>query len=142
MVEVLADLELYTFTGGEPPGLEELEMRYLSQVSGPSKGDEFWHNWIIRLAESGTAVGFTQATVAGSVAEVAWVVGLRWQSRGYAAEAAAEMCWWLLGNGVDVLTAHIHPEHEASAGVARSIGLIRTDEIDDEGEVVWVSSEI
>jgi hypothetical protein len=39
-------------------------------------------------------------------------------------------------SGVVWFRAEIHPEHEASAAVARSIGLAPTTEVVD-GEVVW-----
>ena len=37
MAEVLADLDLYVFTGGEPPTLGELETRYAWQVKGSGR---------------------------------------------------------------------------------------------------------
>ena len=137
MVGVLSDAVLYAFTGGEPPGPAELEARYLAQVAGASTPDEVWHNWIIRLGEPPVAAGFVQATVTGAEADIAWVVGSPWQRRGIATEAAIAMCWWLASTGVQRLTAHIHPEHAASAKVATACGLLRTDEIDEDGEVVW-----
>ena len=44
MVGVLADLDLYAFTGGEPPSLERLEARYRAQVAGSPRPGEDWHN--------------------------------------------------------------------------------------------------
>ena len=101
-----------------------------------------WHNWILRLVESGTAVGFVQATVVDDAADVAWVVGLDWQGQGYATEAAKAMCEWLASNGVKRFTAHIHPEHLVSGSVATAIGLAATDEVDDDGEVVWARVDV
>jgi hypothetical protein len=43
---------------------------------------------------------------------------------------------WLSANGVTRLTAHIHPKHRASAGVARHQGLRPTSMIKD-GETRW-----
>lgn len=40
--------------------------------------------------------------------------------------------------GVSRLRAHIHPEHEASMAVARSVGLAPTDALVD-GETRWES---
>jgi RimJ/RimL family protein N-acetyltransferase len=138
MVGVLADSSLYSFTGGSAPDIEVLHDRYRAQVSGPAAGDEIWHNWIIRLGESAGAIGFVQATVRGDGADIAWVVAPAWQRRGYATEAARAMCEWLLGTGVAVLTAHIHPDHTASNGVAAAVGLHSTGARDD-GEVIWQS---
>jgi len=139
MVGVLADRELYVFTGDGPPKLDELRDRYRVQVAGPSTGDEVWHNWILRLAESGTAVGFVQATIVDRVAELAWLVGVDWQGEGIAREAVASMRSWLEVCGVERLIAHIHPEHAVSGRVAAAIGLRPTEEVDVDGEVVWLA---
>src|SRR6516165_9185909 len=90
MVGVLSGAALYTFTGGSPPGLDELRARYAGLATGRSPdGDEEWRNWIIRREPDRTAVGYVQATVVdgGTRAEIAWVVGLSWQRQGFAAEA-------------------------------------------------------
>lgn len=139
MVAVLADPALYTFTGGEPPGLEDLRRRYAAQVAGHSPdGAEQWHNWIVRRADGGDAIGFVQATVvdAGVAADIAWVIGAPWQGRGYATEAAQALVAWLREAGVAAITAHVHPDHGASARVAARAGLAATDEVED-GERVW-----
>jgi len=67
MVDVLADPELYGFTGGEPPNLGDLQARYRSQFAGPAADDEVWHNWILRLKASGRPIGFVQASVTGTL---------------------------------------------------------------------------
>jgi RimJ/RimL family protein N-acetyltransferase len=140
MAPVLVDPRLYEFTGGAPPGdADELAGRYRAQMAGPGWDGESWHNWVIRL-EDDTAVGFVQATVIGRTADVAWVVGVPWQGRGIAAEAAAAMCDWLVEEGVVELGAHIHPDHAVSGGVAASLGFVPTDELDADGEVVWQRS--
>lgn len=137
MVEVLADPELYTFTGGEAPDLETLEQRYRAQVGGPPDGDEIWLNWIARSNQDHRAVGFVQATVVHQAADVAWVVGAKHQRRGFASEAAQAMSRWLAANGVRHITAHIHPRHVASQKVAIAIGLSATGETDKDGETIW-----
>jgi RimJ/RimL family protein N-acetyltransferase len=149
MAAVLADPALYTFTGGEPPTEDELRRRYGFQVAGgPADGSERWLNWIVRSRAEGVAVGYVQATLGqatragrGASADVAWVIGVAWQGHRYAAEAARAMVHWLIapepgGAGVAAVTAHIRPDHEASASVARSLGLEPTDEVED-GEIVW-----
>jgi RimJ/RimL family protein N-acetyltransferase len=140
MVGVLADVELYAFTGGEPPSLSQLAARYRAQVAGSASAGERWHNWIIRVADSNTAVGFVQATVVDDHADVAWMVGVGWQHHGIAREAATAMCQWLRGCGIRRITAHIHPDHDTSVGVAAACGLQLTDEVDGDGEQIWVSS--
>ncbi len=141
MAPLLADAELYAFTGADPPTLEELRTRYARQVAGRSPdGAERWLNWIVRRREDGQAAGFVQATIADepppATAVLAWVVGARFQHRGYAREAAGAVAAWLDRVGVPRLVAYIHPEHAASMGVARALGLAPTDDRVD-GEVVW-----
>ena len=139
MVEVLAGDELYAFTGGSPPTPEALRARYERQAVGQSAdGSEMWHNWIIRTRLDGRAVGFVQATIIGGGrrAEIAWVVGLAWQRRGYATEAATALVGWLDSQGVETVTANVHPDHVASESVARRVGLRPTDAMVD-GEQVW-----
>jgi len=138
MVAVLADKDLYFFTGGSPPSVTELASQYESQVAGPSAG-EVWHNWIIRSLETGLAMGFVQATITGDASDIAWVIGTEWQGRGFASEAAAAVCEWLDSDGVERFTAHIHPKHVASQRVAASLGLLATKQVDTDGEVVWAS---
>ena len=137
MVDVLADPALYRYTGGTPPTVDELERRYESQVAGSGRDDELWHNWIIRLGDDGLPIGLVQATVTGAEADVAWIVGTTWQGLGYAKEAVAAMCGWLVGIGAELLAAHIHPNHLASQAVAVSVGLTRTGQSDEDGEEIW-----
>lgn len=139
MHAVLADPVLHAFTGSEPATLDELRERYGRQVRGSSPGgEEAWRNWIVREPDDGSAVGFVQATVTGEGAEadLAWVIGVAWQGRGYATEAALGMADWLRRHGVRSLTAHIHPDNLASERVAVALGLEATDEAED-GERVW-----
>lgn len=144
MAPLLADAELYTFTGADPPTLEELRARYARQVTGRSPdGVESWLNWIVRRRDDGQAVGFVQAAIspdppppAPVSAVLAWVLGLRFQGQGYAREAAQALVAWLESVGVQRLAAYINAEHVASMAVARALGLEPTpDQVD--GEVVW-----
>ena len=139
MVGVLADVRLYAFTGGGPPDREELRARYERQSVGRSAdGAEEWHNWIIRRRPEDEAIGFVQATIpaAGGRADIAWLIGMPWQGRGFASEAARAVVSWLERAGIPAITAHIHPDHHASESVAAHAGLEPTDQIED-GERVW-----
>ncbi len=139
MVGVLADARLYALTGGRPPSRDELRARYERQSSGHSaEGAEEWHSWIVRRRPEGEAIGFVQATIvdAGESADIAWLIGVPWQGRGFAAEAARALVDWLEGGGISVITAHVHPDNHASAAVAARGGLEPTDRIED-GEQVW-----
>jgi RimJ/RimL family protein N-acetyltransferase len=96
-----------------------------------------------RPATTHAPVGAVQATVAdhegGRTAALAWVVATSRQGEGLATEAALAVRDWVRGRGVTRFVAHIHPDHAASAAVARHLGLAATDERRD-GEVRWVGS--
>ncbi len=139
MVPLLADERMYEFTGGRPPTLDELTDRYERLVVGRSgDGSELWFNWIVRLRDGAVPVGVVQATVAPdhTTADVAWEIGVEWQGRGLAGEAAVELVRWLTAEGVARISANVHPDHVASQRVAARAGLVRTSELSD-GEVVW-----
>lgn len=137
MVSVLADQGLYSFTGGAPPSLDELQRRYTAQVAGSGDAAEVWLNWILRLKDTGTAIGFVQATIEHEQTLVAWTIGTPWQGHRYAIEAAICMADWLRAADVPSLAAWIHPQHRASQRVAEELGLVPTDEVDEDGEQRW-----
>ena len=140
MAAVLADPALHEFTGGEPATLDELRGRYALWTQGSGSPDEVWLNWVVRLRDDETAVGTVQATVVDSpgdtTALVAWTIGVPWQGRGYASEAAVGLVGWLVGRGIEAVAAHVHPQHKASSSVAARAGLRATSDMLD-GEVVW-----
>jgi RimJ/RimL family protein N-acetyltransferase len=141
MVLVLGDAALYEYTGGAPPTLAELRARYARQVSARSPdGVQGWLNWIVREHGRLTAVGTVQTTLVREeediVAELAWVIGVAHQRRGYASEAAAAMVAWLTHHDVRTVVAHIHPKNAASIAVATRLGLAATRAVVD-GETRW-----
>ncbi|MFJ5109305.1 GNAT family N-acetyltransferase [Streptomyces sp. NPDC088551] len=163
MAAVLADPALYAHTGGTPPTVEELRTRYARQAAGSPDPEVVWGTWMIGIREEAqeegqrsaescagssaghgptghVLAGYVQATIGpdgdGRTAELAWVVGTAWQGRGIATEAARGLVRWLKGQGVRSLVAHIHPDHGASAAVAKAVGLAPTGERHD-GEVRW-----
>jgi RimJ/RimL family protein N-acetyltransferase len=139
MAAVLGDPALHTFIGGAPETPEGLLARYERLVAGPSDPTVSWLNWVVSLRAEGRLTGTLQATITsetiGSVAEIAWVIGTGWQGRGIATEAARGLVGWL-DDKADVLIAHVHPDHAASAAVAAACGLVPTDEVVD-GEIRW-----
>ncbi len=139
MADVYADQRMHEFTGGAPSDAAQLHERYERLVVGWNHDrSEQWCNWIVRLHGCPEPIGAMQATIAHDLAwaSVAWEIGVSHQGRGLASEAAAALVDWLLASGVDRITAAIHPDHAASAGVALHAGLMATDEVDD-GEIVW-----
>jgi RimJ/RimL family protein N-acetyltransferase len=142
MHAVLADATLHEFIGGAPRSAAELAARYVRLSVGRSAdGSEIWGNWVLRVTESGAAVGELQATLpaagpAAGPALVAWVVGAAFQGRGYATEAARSLVDRLHAAGWPV-AADIHPDHAASQHVAAAAGLELTDQVVD-GEQRWL----
>ena len=131
------DVRLHAFIGGEPATEAELRDRYGRQVAGHSPdGSETWLNWMLRRRDTGELVGTVQATVTGASADLAWVVAVPHQGRGYAREAALAVRTALAGTGVARFTAHVHPDHAASAGVSRALGMAPTGVVVD-GELRW-----
>ncbi|MEV7277384.1 GNAT family N-acetyltransferase [Streptomyces sp. NPDC093111] len=136
MAVVLADPALHAFIGGAPLSEPELRARYARMLAGPADPGTAWCNWVLRLRETGAAVGTVQATVTGGAAEIAWVTGSAWQGRGFAKEAAGALAGRLRSLGSPVILAHVHPDHHASAAVASAAGLAPTEEFED-GERRW-----
>ncbi|WP_407561289.1 GNAT family N-acetyltransferase [Streptomyces sp. 184] len=136
MAGVLADPALYVFTGGSPPPLGELRARYARLAAGAPGGGTVWGNWVLRVREGGGLCGYVQVTIRDRVAEVAWVVGTPWQGQGLAGEAARGLVRRLARLPLRAVVAHVHPGHHASAAVAATAGLVRTDLVQDD-EVVW-----
>lgn len=102
-------------------------------------GKEHWLTWIVQHKGQNAGIGYVQATIVGSEADIAWLIGTHWQGRGYAKEAVALLMSRLTEYPLTRLTAHIHPEHIASQQVATGLGLTRTDDI-HAGEEVWAVS--
>jgi RimJ/RimL family protein N-acetyltransferase len=139
MLSVYADPRMYVFTGGSPADRDQLRARYIHLAVGWNHDrTERWCNWIVTMHDSAEPVGAMQATVAAdrTWAAIAWEVAVPMQGRGIASEAAIAVVGWLRDIGVHTIRASIHPDHAASAGVARRAGLVPTDEWDD-GEIVW-----
>ena len=139
MAAVLADPQLYAFTGGSPPTRQELRARYERWIAGSPDPAVSWCNWVIQLRSQRCLTGTIQATISTGdelMAEVAWVVGLPWQGQGIATEAAQALIAWLGQQSVQTVVAHIHPRNHASAAVAAAAGLTPTGQMQD-GETRW-----
>ena len=137
---LLKDPEIHVFTGGHPPeAADDLRAKIRRRESRRSpEGDELWLNWTLRLKSDQSVVGYAQAGVKESQADLAWVIGTPFQGQGYASEASRHVSKWLRSRlHVRELRANIHPDHVASHKVARSVGLRPSREHTDEGEQVW-----
>ena len=138
MFAVLDDEKLYEFIGGVPPGSVGEVQRWFSALESRESpdGKELWLTWIVHTVVDPAAIGYVQATVSGTEAEIAWLIGTNWQSQGYASEASRALIGWLREQGVDDIRAWVNPGHEASLKVARTAGLHQTATVKD-GETLW-----
>ena len=139
LVEVLDDPVLHRYVGGRPATLAQLRGRFRLKARGMSEDAlQTWLNWVVR--DSAAPVGYLQATItpgAAGGAELAWVIGVPHQGRGYATEAASGVVGWLTGRGVRRFVAHLHPGNVASRRVAAHLGMHPTPVVVD-GETEWV----
>jgi protein-L-isoaspartate(D-aspartate) O-methyltransferase len=144
LTEVFGDERLYGFFASQPTTTEELRDQFdrLAADRRADKEGTAQRNWTVRRRRDSRAVGMLQAVFSdqGRAAEIAWAVGVPWQRQGIASEAARAVVGWLERRGVVSITAHIHPDHHASATVATRAGLRPTGEYrDHEGirEQLW-----
>lgn len=140
---LLKDPRIHVFTGGHPPAsADDVREKARRRESRRSRdGDELWLNWTLRLKADQAVVGYVQAGVKGDRADMAWVVGVPFQRRGFASEASQRVLHWLCDDlCVNEVRANIHPNHIASIRLARRLGLSRSGETTDDNEDVWRAS--
>ena len=140
LADVLDDERLHQFIGGRPATRLELHDRFVVLAAGSPRPTETWLNWVVRRRLDSKAVGTVQATIriaeGQEVARLGWMIGIPWQGKGYASEAAVALVEWAQRQGIDEIGANIHPGHRASEIVAERAGLQQTEE-EFEGERVW-----
>ncbi|WP_162291256.1 GNAT family N-acetyltransferase [Vogesella sp. LIG4] len=122
---LLADPALYAYIDQAPPASLDAftaRLRRLENRCSPD-GCEQWLNWAIRLPEQGLA-GYVQATVyADASADIAYVVGSRFQRRGIASEACRQMLNRLRAeHGVKRCYATVDRRNQASAALLHKLG--------------------
>lgn len=125
MLPGLSASESYRFLPNLPPvDLEELADKYVRQARGRSDdGSELWYNWIIREAGSDAALGYTQATIRGRAALIAYhVFPAYWRSGvGYAAMSDT-LDHTFLRLGADRAWALVDTRNAASAALLEKLG--------------------
>jgi RimJ/RimL family protein N-acetyltransferase len=142
LAPALDDDRLHEFIGGTPLSADALTIRYQRLATRRSPdGQQMWGNWLLRLRQTGMAIGTVQATLpargrGAGPAEIAWVVASAAQGGGYAKEAARSLADRLCESGWSV-AAYIHPRHFASQHVARAALMMPTDTTRD-GEQCWI----
>jgi RimJ/RimL family protein N-acetyltransferase len=138
MFEVLNDPVLYEYVTSSPPADVSALTRQYEFWEGRRSPDEseLWLNWALREQGNTELIGHVQAGVLPHHADLAWVLGVRWQHRGYATEATKAVLDLLQRLGVREIRATINPIHTASIRVAERLGLRRTNEFKD-SELIW-----
>jgi RimJ/RimL family protein N-acetyltransferase len=142
LFRVLDDARLHGFTGGAPLTRDELKARIAKwQIRASPDQTQHWLNWVVRIAATGTMIGYVQASVTDQCATIAYVTGTAYSGQGNATEASLAMCAALRERlGVEEFVAHIHPQHSVSRRVARRLGLAPTGTYDADGEELWSST--
>ncbi len=93
-------------------------------AAGCPRPDERWLNWLARRRDGEALVGWHQATVTGTRADVAWVTFATHRRCGYAREGAAAVIAWLAGFGVREIVAQSDVRNDASCATASSLGFV------------------
>lgn len=139
MAALLSSPSLYAFTGGEPPTASALKKQYVKwekRVS-PDK-TELWLNWAARRTTTKQVVGHFQAGVKakGRIAQIAFVVGKKFQKKGYATEGAKCICAFLEHTfRVTQIESSAHPRNEASLALLTKLGF-RQGGLLENGEIL------
>lgn len=136
LAAALADPALHAFTGGSPATADDLRVRYARLAAGSPTPPRPGATGRCGCAPTAASPATSRPPSAPGPPRLAWVVGTPWQGRGLATEAARALLSHLAATGVSTVTAHIHPDHHASAAVARALGLTPTGEQQD-GETRW-----
>jgi [ribosomal protein S5]-alanine N-acetyltransferase len=124
----LRDPRLYAFLPDDPPeDVGALARRYAAwQRRCSPDGAELWLNWLARETSSGRAVGTFQATVAGDVALVAYVLFAPQCGRGLAREGAAGVVSALFARTpVQAVRAEIDSRNARSIRLVEALGFRR-----------------
>lgn len=122
---VIGDPELYAFTDDKQPVSEAALRERLARLESRQSPDgaQHWLNWVVRN-EDGVVVGYVQATVHGTEAEIAYVLGREHWRLGYGFAACTAMLGELAaGYGVTLVTARLDPQNAASLALLRKLGL-------------------
>jgi RimJ/RimL family protein N-acetyltransferase len=137
MFALLNDIKLHQHIGGKPiENSETFKLRYSRLAKGwSSDGKEEWINWIIK--NDGLCVGYVQATISNNEAYIAWVVGTKYQNKGFASAATKILIEWLYKNRTNNIKANIGDLNEPSKRMAIKVGLVKTEMINN-GESMWV----
>jgi RimJ/RimL family protein N-acetyltransferase len=95
---------------------------------GSGRPDEIWLNFAVLRADDGAVIGRLEATIFGEWAEIAYLVGPRYERRGYGREATRWLVECLTARGVGEVWACIHPDNARSIALVEDLGFVRQRE--------------
>ena len=128
----LSDPSAYAFMPEDPPAdVEALRRRYGTRAIGHSPdGAERWLNWVIRLSSDGACLGYTQATITGPGALIAYHVFPAFWRLGIGRRAMSITLNRLFAADVERATALVDTRNVASLALLRRLGFtcVRTIE--------------
>ena len=122
-----------------PESISQLRKRYEQlQLRTSPEGQEKWLNWILRLRDSRSVIGYVQATVRGDRASVAYVVFSNVPRMGYGKEAVAAMLAELqICYGVSEFGASVESENHSSLSLLKHLGFLQSETEGNEVLLNW-----
>ena len=125
MLAGLSDPAAYAFLPDDPPAdLAALRARYRRQIAGHAPdGSALWLNWVVRRQSDGAFLGYTQATVTGELATVAYhVFPAHWRRGIGRAALAATLDLVFALDRVILAQALVDTRNQASRALLVSLG--------------------
>jgi ribosomal-protein-alanine N-acetyltransferase len=124
MFSVLSEPSLHIHIDSSPPeSVDALRQRYIKLEARASPDrSQLWLNWAVVSPGVGP-IGFVQATVVGTTAWVAYLLGREYWARGYASEATFAMLGYLASvHQTSLFKATVEVENSNSVALLRRIG--------------------
>ena len=129
MLPGLSDPAAYAHLPDDPPAdLAALQARYCRQTAGRSAdGLALWFNWVVRRPADGAFLGYTQATVQGRRATVAYHVFPPFWRQGIGCAALAATLDLVFADGrVTLALALVDTRNRASRALLEAAGFTAT----------------
>jgi len=128
LAEAIIDPAVYAFfPDDQPKDLAELTKRFGYMATGPHRpgSTQIWLNYALLDRQTGEGVGFLEATIEGTSADIAYLLGKQWWGQGLTSEALAWYCSYLkTAHGITEIWATVTSGNDASARVAQKAGFV------------------
>lgn len=149
LYQALKDPKVARYIGG--PDLTSVEdaQKRIEFVTNPNNAPAGlkWLNFVIMLEDQ--IIGRLEATITGSKAEIAYLIGPMWWGNGYGLEATKWLIDYLQAFQVSEFWATVHPENTYSIKLLHNLGFRETKNFDsnylqslDEGDLVFTKSPV